>query len=291
MGLDLALAFAAANLPNFPVDVYWDEASKRWRKVPFIRDWEQRASLNPHVIRMWWRQCPSACPGVPPGRINKVVVDADRHPGCVDGVELFHELERAHGPFPPHPIITTKSGGEHHWFSQPETTRIQYAQWKGGEVHGHRRFVVGYAIPCGPIPELPEVFWPKGTHMGSPTSGPVAGDAVTTALTAIGDPIVCESPVTVRKQRYAEQALRNASFELRWCPVGKRNHKLNVLAYNMGPLVGRGWIGRQQVEDVLLLACQKNGLLADDGEEQCRKTLASGMRAGMQRPYHDICER
>jgi hypothetical protein len=235
---------------------------------------------------MWWRQWPSACPGIPPGRINKVVVDADRHPGCVDGVELFHELERSHGPFPAHPIVVTKSGGEHHWFAQPSRP-ITYAQWQGGELHGHRRFVVGYAIPSGPIPELPKVFWPKGTHMKPPLAG--AGSDVNGS--DVGDPIVCEGPVSARKQRYAEQALRNASFELRWCPVGKRNHKLNVLAYNVGPLVGRGWIGRQQVEDVLLLACQKNGLLADDGEEQCRKTLASGMRAGMQRPYQDICER
>src|SRR5262249_6035350 len=91
--LELALAFAAARLPVFPVDVRWDEASKRWRKVPCIRGWERRATTNTDTIVGWWRGWPKAMPGIPPGRINKIVVDADRH-GGPDGVELFHELER-----------------------------------------------------------------------------------------------------------------------------------------------------------------------------------------------------
>src|SRR5262249_14234803 len=34
-----------------------------------------------------------------------------------------------------------------------------YAKWAGGEVLGLGRLIVGYAVPQGPIPELPEVFW------------------------------------------------------------------------------------------------------------------------------------
>jgi hypothetical protein len=74
-------------------------------------------------------------PGIPPGRCGKVVVDADRHPGGSDGVKLFHELDRTRGPFPLHPIVVTKSGGEHHWFGQPATP-VRYAKWGGGEVSG-----------------------------------------------------------------------------------------------------------------------------------------------------------
>jgi hypothetical protein len=50
-------------------------------------------------------------------------------------------------------------------------------------------------------------------------------------------------------------------------------------------------VARDKVEFWLLRACQENGLLADDGEQQCRDTLASGLNAGALRPYHDIeCE-
>jgi hypothetical protein len=31
-----------------------------------------------------------------------------------------------------------------------------------------------------------------------------------------------------------------------------------------------------------------NGLIADDGIEQCRATLASGINAGMRYPYQDV---
>ena len=46
--------------------------------------------------------------------------------------------------------------------------------------------------------------------------------------------------------------------------------------------------GRKRVEEYLLKCCEANGLLADDGLAQCRATLASGINAGMRRPYHDI---
>jgi hypothetical protein len=157
MTLALALAFVEAGFPVFPVDVFWDPDRKRWRKVPCIKDWENRATTNPNLIGMWWRQWPCAYPGIPPGRCNKVVVDADRHDGGTDGVKLFHELDRTRGPFPVHPYNPTKGGGEHHWFAQPAQP-VRWAKWGGGEVLGHGRFVVGYAVPQGECPVLPEVF-------------------------------------------------------------------------------------------------------------------------------------
>jgi hypothetical protein len=87
---------------------------------------------------------------------------------------------------------------------------------------------------------------------------------------------------------YAKRALGNACFELRQCPEGSRNHLLNVLAYKMGRLIVRGWITCERVERYLLKCCEANGLLASDGERQCRATIASGINAGMRRPYHDI---
>jgi hypothetical protein len=285
--LELALAFAAANYPVFPVDIYYDPDSKRWRKKPCIKNWEARATTNADTILGWWRGWPGAMPGIPPGRINKVIVDADRHPGCVDGVELFRELDRSHGPFPPHPIVVTKSGGEHHWFSQPQSIRIQYAQWKGGEVHGHRRFVVGYALPVGAMPELPAVFCRLGpTHMGVTIPRSSTCPMVATPIVCAGGAFT--GAVSRYEKNYAFSALRNAAGELWGCRRGSRNIKLNALAYKMGRLMARGWITLEQIEQFLMKACEKNGLLAEDGIEQCRKTLASGLNAGARRPYHDV---
>jgi hypothetical protein len=92
-------------------------------------------------------------------------------------------------------------------------------------------------------------------------------------------------PPTDYQINYAKKALANACFELRRCEAGRRNHLLNVLAYKMGRLIVQGWISRERVEDYLLKCCEANGLLADDGIGQCSATLASGIDAGMKRPY------
>jgi hypothetical protein len=93
---------------------------------------------------------------------------------------------------------------------------------------------------------------------------------------------------TAYQINYGKKALGNACYELRHCEKGRRNHLLNVLAYRMGRLIARGWINLERVEDYLLRACEANGLLDDDGIGQCRATPASGISAGMKRPYRNI---
>ena len=85
--------------------------------------------------------------------------------------------------------------------------------------------------------------------------------------------------VTKFQKNYAWKSVCNAWDELRRCRQGSRNATLNGLAYSLGRQIARGWIGRDKVEFWLLRACQENGLVADDGIEQCLATLASGARA------------
>jgi hypothetical protein len=99
---------------------------------------------------------------------------------------------------------------------------------------------------------------------------------------------VTPSRPTAYQTNYAKRALGNACYELRHCGEGRRDHLLNVLAYKMGRLIARGWITRERVESYLLKSCEACGLLTDDGLQQCRDTIDSGIRAGMKMPYHDI---
>ena len=102
------------------------------------------------------------------------------------------------------------------------------------------------------------------------------------------EPIPSLTPPTLHEINYHKRALGNHCYELRHCPEGQRNTKLNALSYNMGRLIVRGWIPRDRVENYLLKCCEANGPLVDDGLAQCRATIASGINAGMQLPYHDI---
>jgi hypothetical protein len=117
--------------------------------------------------------------------------------------------------------------------------------------------------------------------------GPGAG-AATAVASLIDTPILPLAPASAYQSNYAGRALGNACFELRHCEEGARNNLLNVLAYKMGRLMARGWISRQRVEDYLLRCCEANGPLKDDGIQQCLATIASGLSAGVLRPYHDV---
>jgi hypothetical protein len=157
---ELALALAAAGFPVFPVRVHWDAARSRWRKDP-LADWKTAATTDATRIKASWSYWASKLhaeeilPGLPLAQCGLVVVDADRH-GGPDGVAALATF----GPMPPHPIIATRSGGEHHYFRQPATLISKKSGWRPGiDLIGASGFVVAYAVPQGPIPELPEMFW------------------------------------------------------------------------------------------------------------------------------------
>jgi hypothetical protein len=224
----LALAFGDAGFPIFPVNVF--RRGERWRKVPYVKDWENAATTDPEILREWWLRWPLAMPGLPLERCGLCVVDADRH-GEVDGVAAFREL----GLMPRHPIVVTKSGGEHHWFRQPSTTISKTQNWRPGiDLLGASSFVVGYAVPEGNIPELPEVFWPS------------VGNLITVVSLNIPSPPPHHDPVVV--------ADRTAALR-----------RMNVRDWN-GKHVEGGMI-KEWFE--LLLGCKYAGISERDFVEWC----------------------
>jgi hypothetical protein len=65
---------------------------------------------------------------------------------------------------------------------------------------------------------------------------------------------------------------------------------LNALAFKMGRLLARDWIERDRVEYLLVWGARECGLVSDDGLAQVRATIASGLGAGITRPYPDLPE-
>ena len=93
-----------------------------------------------------------------------------------------------------------------------------------------------------------------------------------------------------REASYAHIALIHAMNELLDARPGERNYKLNVRAYSLGRLAARGWITVEKIVHGLELTCRHNLLTRDDGLEQTLRTIASGLSAGMAKPYPDIRE-
>jgi hypothetical protein len=289
MSLNSALAFAEAGFPIFPVQI----TRKRdgFGKLPYIKQWRLRASADPDMIAGWWRQFPNAIVGVPLARCGLVVVDADRH-GGPDGIAALREL----GEMPPHPIVATAGGGEHHYFAQPDPpiTSNNAMAANGIDILGTSRFVVGYNLApllALPAPELPEVFRARKAR-------PVAVNQETpTRERAFAGRRALVSPNS-REGRYSQAALRNAFAKLadwprikvkgKWERQRGRNNKLNLLAYKMGGLIANGWMDEALTVRVLMLGAKECGLVRDDGIDRCLATIYSGLWAGMQVPYPEL---
>jgi hypothetical protein len=210
------------------------------------------------------------------GVVGFDVIDVDpRHGG-----HLWLEANKHR--IPPTRMHRTRAGGWHYFFN-PSGRRLKRQLAPGVDLKGATTgFVVwwpreGYAFEDHPIADWPDWLLELA----------VAGVGVPLDPRPVGTPTL---PITPYEQNYANRALSNAAVELMNCAAGGRNVKLNALAFKMGRLVVRGWIDRGRVEQLLEWGADQCRLTADDGIASVRATMASGLRAGMERPYHEIRE-
>jgi hypothetical protein len=103
------------------------------------------------------------------------------------------------------------------------------------------------------------------------------------ALTAPRTVTVARPSVRVARSvgdAYARAALDGELDRVRAAPVGSRNETLCRAAFSLGQLVASGTLARDHAIGALLDAAHASGL----GETESVRTVASGMRAGFERP-------
>lgn len=83
-------------------------------------------------------------------------------------------------------------------------------------------------------------------------------------------------------RRAAQAALYYECQEVCHAPAGGRNDTLNRAAYNLGQLVGDGFLSHIEVEAALLTAAA--ALVAEDGEKSVLATIQSGIETGIANP-------
>ena len=104
-------------------------------KHPHIKDWENRATVDPMQIDKWWHAWPSANIGIAAGRAGLVVVDKDTYQSAAEGEELtIADTETV--------TSLTGGGGEHLIYRHPQDgPRISNAdkslpEWVNIRAHG-----------------------------------------------------------------------------------------------------------------------------------------------------------
>ena len=132
---------------------------------------------------------------------------------------------------------------------------------------------------------------------------PVSQDALFAFLRAVAPMIGAEPPssapnasrpvfvdsaraqITERDRNYAAEALADEVAKLRGLGEGSgRNDALNKAAHSLGTLVGNGSLDGQHVATSLLDAAQSNGYVSKRGEAAARRTIESGLNAGIEKP-------
>ena len=114
MNVHLAVEYAKAGFFVFPCSAQRRQREPHDRlpfgkadKRPLVSSWSKDASNDPVQVCKLWTPSPHALVGLPCKQNALLVIDADRH------------TADAHGPLPPHPIVSTDYEGEHHIFRMP----------------------------------------------------------------------------------------------------------------------------------------------------------------------------
>jgi hypothetical protein len=87
---------------------------------------------------------------------------------------------------------------------------------------------------------------------------------------------------------YAYAALRNAFGDVASKRPPGRGTLLERKAFKIGGLTGAGWISAADVFELLMLACEENGLVRKDGRWMVERAVLRSLLNGVARPRHPI---
>lgn len=177
-----------------------------------------------------------------------------------------------------------------------------------------RSIAVDSVFDLARIMKVPGTWrWPKGSEDRSPVrllidDGPRYDFAQLWELSETGEPVAAADGAQAKRKRgrpktappapvgtvtasprrvsaYVTNALERTADDLAsMASESGRNNALNEAAISLGGLAPWGLVDRNDVYDALSVACEDNGLIADDGREAFEATFASGWDAGQAQP-------
>jgi len=269
-----ALALVSRGLRIFPCNP---------DKTPMIKAWEQSASNAGLFVDAQWSIHRDPLPAIPVGVHKLVVFDCDRKPNGPDGVQAFTALCRQLGVDLSNAFaVETPSQGLHLYF----TTEAPYGNSRGALPDGiDVRGVGGYVIAPGALLPDGRTYRQLAGSWDAVPALPEPLAALLRQKQPLTSPAPQQSAVSDREHAYALNAIADEIASLSLMREGQgRNRALNEAAYSLGTMAGAGWIDPNQVADSLMQTAIANGYVAKDGIESAKRTIESGLNAGIQNP-------
>jgi hypothetical protein len=283
----------------------WDRCPHTGACADRHQGWEQRATTDPTRIRTAWASRGGRDPfnvGIACGPSGLVVLDldtakpGDQPParlaelgGVHDGQDVLAVLaEQAGQPVPADTYtVATASGGLHLYYTAPAGTPLRNTAgergrglgWKidtrahGGQVVAAGSVVAGrpYRVVVDVDPaQLPGWLAQRLT----PTPPPLAPSG----------PIALATDGAAGRDRYVSAAVQGETAKVRAAPPDQRNATLYTASVALGQLVAGGALAEVDARAALLAAAGVHIAARAYSEREAHKTIASGIRAGANRP-------
>ncbi|MEV0641987.1 bifunctional DNA primase/polymerase [Streptomyces sp. NPDC050619] len=280
-----------------------DAASRGWHvfplipgdKRPAITAWEQRATTDRERITRCWTHARYNI-GIATGPSGLVVVDLDipkgpddtppadwAEHGVTDGADVLAVLCERHGHTFPTDTYTvcTWSGGRHLYFAAPEGEPLRNTAGDSARGLGWKvdtRAAGGFVVAPGSVVS----GHPYATVHDVPVA-PLPGWLTNLLRPA---PLPPQRPVTVplttrdRRGKFLTAAVNGELARVTGSGEHQHNIALYIASVALGQLVAGGELDAYEVTEKLVEAALNVG----QGEREARRTIASGLRAGANRP-------
>jgi Bifunctional DNA primase/polymerase, N-terminal len=236
------------------------------------------ATCNRARVLAWWTRHPQANIGLATGhRFDVLDVDGPA------GAQAMQELAAEHGLQSSGPLVRTGGGGWHFYLAPTGLGNARPA----GLAHVDWRGRGGYVVAPPSRHASGQTYqWVASRDLDTPP-----GQVPTVLLERLQprQPQRPTAPVQLRVaadglgERYARAALAEELARVATAPVGQRNRQLWESARNLYNLVATGALDHREVDQGLLEAAERCGLLAEE-PRQTRRTLASGRQVGLAHP-------
>ena len=134
--LDAAIDYASRGLAVFPL--------KPREKAPITAHGVHEATTNFEQINKWWSRYPNANIGIACGKVSGglLVVDLDRKPNGVDGLDSLNEWERENGELPETVRSITGSDGNHLLYRIDGTNKNRVNLLPGVDIRSDGGYIV-----------------------------------------------------------------------------------------------------------------------------------------------------
>jgi hypothetical protein len=199
------------------------------------------------------------------------------------GEQAIRTLAATHGLHSARPLVRTGGSGWHYYVAPTGLGNISPVDLARVDWRGRGGYVVA---PPSRHASGQAYQWVPGRDLDTPLAevpAPLRARLEHRPPVRLAGPVELAATGVDPGDRYARAALAQELARVAAAPVGHRNRQLWESTRNLYNLVATGALEHREVDQGLLAAAERCGLLAEE-PRQTRRTLASGRQVGLAHP-------